>query len=131
MRKRVISAAWCGTASVTSWVKRSGRWPTAVYAAMAPQSWPMSTASRVAGERVGERERVERDRCDLVVAVGREPGRRVAAEPRRDDVVARGGQLGHEVLPGRRVVGEAVEAERERTVGRARPRGTRSRSRWP
>ena len=37
-RNRVISAAWCGTASVTSFENRSGRWPTAVYAAIAPQS---------------------------------------------------------------------------------------------
>ena len=46
VRKRATSAAWCGTAITTSFEKRSGRWPTATYAAIAPQSWPMSTASR-------------------------------------------------------------------------------------
>ena len=71
----------------------------------------------VGRERVGEREGVERDGRGLVVAVGREAGRRVPAEPRCDHVESRVRQLGHQVLPRGGVVREPVEADRERTVG--------------
>ena len=70
----------------------------------------------VGGELVGERQRVERDGRGLVVAIRGQARRRVPAQPRRHHVVAGRGELGHQVLPRRRVVGEPVEAQRERPV---------------
>ena len=74
----------------------------------------------VTGEGVGQGENVERDRRGLIVAVGREAGGRVAAEPRGHHVIARGGELGHQQIPGVGVVGEPVQTQREGTVGRSR-----------
>ena len=54
----------------------------------------------------------------LVAPVGRERGRRVAPQERRHGVVAGRGQLGEQIAPGVRGVGEAVQAQGERPVGR-------------
>ena len=72
----------------------------------------------VACERVGEAEDVQRDGRGLVVAVGSQARRRVATQPRCDDVIPRVRQARHQQVPRERVIGEAVHAERERTVGR-------------
>ena len=49
------------------------------YVAIAPQSWPMITASDAAAERVVQRVRVGHERARLVHAVSRNLRRRVAA----------------------------------------------------
>ena len=54
--------------------------------------------------------------ANLVVAVGRNLGRAVAAEERGHGVVAGGGQLGQEVAPGVGRVGKPVETQGQGTV---------------
>ena len=86
--------------------------------ASAPQSWPTTTASPVAAERVVEGVDVAGQRADLVETVGRDGGGRVRPEERGHRVVAGLAQGGQEVAPRVGGVGEPVEAEGQRAVRR-------------